>query len=55
MIYIRSRKETEVDKIMNIGVNYTIISKPSYITFECPFCHENVEVNFSKVDFKTSY
>ena len=26
---------TEID--MNNGVNYTIISKPSYITFECPF------------------
>lgn len=40
---------------MNNGVNYTIISKPSYITFECPFCHEEVEVNFEEVDFNTDY
>ena len=40
---------------MNNGVNYTIISRPSYITFECPFCHEEVEVNFEEFDFKTDY
>lgn len=40
---------------MNNGANYTIISKPSYITFECPFCHEEVEVNFDEVDFNTDY
>lgn len=40
---------------MNNGVNYTIISRPSYITFECPFCHEEVEVNFDEVDFNTDY
>ena len=40
---------------MNNGVNYTIISRPSYITFECPFCHEEVEVNFEEVDFNTDY
>ena len=40
---------------MNNGVNYTIISRPSYITFKCPFCHEEVEVNFEEVDFNTDY
>ena len=40
---------------MKNGVNYTIISRPSYITFECPFCHEEVEVNFDEVDFNTDY
>lgn len=40
---------------MNKGVNYIIISRPSYITFECPFCHEEVEVNFDEVDFNTDY
>ena len=40
---------------MNNGVNYTIISRPYYITFECPFCHEEVEVNFDEVDFNTDY
>ena len=40
---------------MDNGVNYTIISEPSYITFECPFCHEEVEVNFEEVDFNTDY
>lgn len=38
---------------MNNCVNYIIISKPSYIIFECPFCHEEVEVDFNNVDFKT--
>jgi hypothetical protein len=37
---------------MNNGVNYTIVSVPSYITFECPFCHEEVEVDYNDVDFK---
>lgn len=40
---------------INNGVNYTIISRPSYITFECPFCHEEIEVNFDEVDFNTDY
>ena len=40
---------------MNNGVNYTIISRPYYITFECPFCHEEVKVNFEEVDFNTDY
>ena len=40
---------------MHNGVNYTIISKPSYITLACPFCHEDVEVRFEEVDFKTDY
>ena len=40
---------------INNGVNYIIISRPSYITFECPFCHEEVEVNFDEVDFNTDY
>ena len=40
---------------MNNGVNYTIISRPSYIIFKCPFCHEEVEVNFDEVDFNTDY
>ena len=40
---------------MNNGVNYIIISRPSYITFKCPFCHEEVEVNFEEVDFNTDY
>lgn len=37
------------------GVNYIITSKPSYITFECPFCHEEVDVDFDKVEFNTYY
>ena len=42
-------------KLQEYQVNYTIISRPSYITFECPFCHEEVEVNFEEVDFNTDY
>lgn len=36
-------------------VDYTIVSKPSYITFECPYCKEKVEIPFEEVDFNTDY
>lgn len=39
----------------NMGINYTIISKPAYIQFECPHCHEDVEIPFGEVDYKTDY
>lgn len=35
---------------MSNGVNYTIIGRPSYITFKCPFCHGEVGVNFDEVN-----
>lgn len=38
-----------------MGVDYTIISKPSYVRFECPHCGINADVPFDKVDFKTDY
>ena len=38
-----------------MSVDYIIISKPSYIKFECPHCHEDVEVDFEHIDFKTDY
>lgn len=39
-----------------MAVNYTIITKPDYITFECPHCHEDdVEVKFKDVNYKTDY
>ena len=28
-----------------MGIDYVIISKPSYIKFECPHCHEYVEAH----------
>lgn len=37
------------------SANYTIVSNPSYIIFECPFYHKRVEVEFKEVDFKTDY
>ena len=33
-----------------MGVDYTIVSKPAYITFECPHCHENVQMDF-KIEY----
>lgn len=39
-----------------MSVNYTIISAPKYIKFDCPNCHEeDVEVDFDDVDFNTDY
>ena len=32
---------------------YTIISKPSYIIFDCPHCKERVEMPFENVDYNT--
>jgi endogenous inhibitor of DNA gyrase (YacG/DUF329 family) len=40
---------------INMGVDYTIVSKPAYVNFECPHCHEEAEVIFTSVDFNTSY
>lgn len=40
---------------MDIGTDYTIISKPSQVFFECPHCKEEVHLNFEDVDFKTDY
>lgn len=37
------------------AIDYTIISKPSYVQFECPYCHENIEIPFDEVDYKTDY
>lgn len=39
----------------NMRIDYTIISKPAYIQFECPHCHEDVEIPFGEVDYKTDY
>lgn len=39
-----------------MGIDYTIVSKPDYITFDCPHCkEEDIHVDFSDVDFKTDY
>lgn len=39
-----------------MSTNYTIISAPKYIRFDCPNCHEeDVEVDFDDVDFNTDY
>lgn len=34
---------------------FTIVSKPSYIYFECPYCEREVNIPFDDVDFKTDY
>lgn len=38
-----------------IEVDYTIVSAPSYIVFECPYCHEKAKVPFKDVDYNTDY
>lgn len=38
-----------------MGIDYTIISKPAYIQFECPHCHEDVEIPFNEVFFNSDY
>lgn len=39
----------------NVTTDYTIISKPAYVQFECPYCHEEVEIPFNEVVYKTDY
>ena len=36
-----------------MATNYIIVSKPDYITFTCPHCHDEVEIPFLDVDYKT--
>ena len=36
-----------------MATNYIIVSKPDYIAFTCPHCHDEVETPFSDVDYKT--
>lgn len=38
-----------------MATNYIIVSKLDYITFTCPHCHDEVEIPFSDVDYKTDY
>ena len=38
-----------------MGINYTIISRPSEIAFTCPHCEDDVVMPFEEVDFYTSY
>ena len=38
-----------------MATNYIIVSKPDYIAFTCPHCHDEVEIPFSDVDYKTDY
>ena len=38
-----------------MAVDYIIISTPKWVQFECPHCHEEVEVLFEDVDYKTDY
>ena len=33
--------------------DYMIISAPKYIIFTCPYCGEEVQVEFEKVDYLT--
>lgn len=35
--------------------DYIIVSKPSYIVFECPYCKSRVKVPFAEVDYNTDY
>lgn len=37
------------------AVDYTIVSKPSYIQFECPHCKKEIEIPFNEVFFNTDY
>ena len=37
-------------------IDYTIVSKPYYIIFDCPYCkEEDIQVDFCNIDFKTDY
>ena len=44
-----------VEGKFEMGTYYEIISKPDYITFECPHCEEEVQVPFECANYNTSY
>lgn len=48
-------KIAEIAVMANRKTDYTIISKPDHISFECPFCKEEVGVPFEDVNFNTDY
>lgn len=35
--------------------DYVIISKPDYIVLECPYCRDEIQVDFEDVGFITDY
>ena len=45
----------EIEEKQTEPIDYMIVSKPSHIVFECPYCHEDVEVKFENVDYKYDY
>lgn len=38
-----------------LAVDFTIISSPSYIHLECPFCEEEVEISWAKLKVPQSW
>lgn len=36
---------------MNKPVDYTVVSRPDYIRLECPYCEEDIKVDFEDVVF----
>lgn len=38
-----------------MSVDYTIVSRPDYVSLACPHCKEDLRINFSEVDFNTDY
>ena len=35
--------------------DFTIVSRPDHIRFECPYCQEDVEVDWNDVDVPESW
>jgi len=31
-------------------IDFTIVSKPDYISLECPFCHDDIKIDWNDVD-----
>lgn len=40
---------------MAAETDYTIISRPSQVFFECPHCKEDIYLDFTDVYFKSDY
>lgn len=48
-------RETEDDEFIPDYAENMDIKITNYCDMGCPFCHEEVEVNFEEVDFNTDY
>ena len=46
---------TEKERTVTAMADFTILSKPVAISFECPFCESEVEIPWNKIEVPDSW